>query len=308
MKERGGNGLTYSLYASDGTSSPSVGYVHVGTADVAAVGDSLLPLNAWSHLAATFNGTALKLYVNGDLIRTTNISGNIATSADVLQIGGNTVFTDEYFKGLIDDVRIYNRVLTQSEIFTDMSTPVGGGIDSTAPVVSISSPASGACVSGTLSIASNATDDTGISRSTSSSMAQRWTGRYAAVLAWNSTTYSNGSYTLSAVARDFAGNQATSANVTVTSAITTTRRAVSEPRAPNGGAMVSGTVPCRPSPSTTSAWSASSSRPTTFRLASIPRRPMRSTGTRRRLRMETTTSSRSPRTPPTTQRLRARSR
>jgi hypothetical protein len=40
-----------------------------------------------------------------------------------LQIGGNTVW-GEYFAGLIDDVRIYNRALTAAEISNAMNTPV----------------------------------------------------------------------------------------------------------------------------------------------------------------------------------------
>jgi hypothetical protein len=51
------------------------------------------------------------------------LSGNIATSASPLRIGGNAVWP-EWFAGLIDEVRIYNRQLTQTEIQTDMNTPV----------------------------------------------------------------------------------------------------------------------------------------------------------------------------------------
>jgi hypothetical protein len=63
------------------------------------------------------------LYVNGTLVRTRAVTGNITTSADLLRIGGNAVW-DEYFNGLIDEVRIYNRALSVSEIQTDMNTPV----------------------------------------------------------------------------------------------------------------------------------------------------------------------------------------
>jgi hypothetical protein len=50
------------------------------------------------------------------------------TSDDALRIGGNSVW-GEYFKGLIDEVRIYNQALTASQIQADLSTPVtsGGG-------------------------------------------------------------------------------------------------------------------------------------------------------------------------------------
>jgi hypothetical protein len=43
-----------------------------------------------------------------------------------LRIGGNSVW-GEYFAGLVDEVRIYSRSLSQTEIQTDMNTPVGGG-------------------------------------------------------------------------------------------------------------------------------------------------------------------------------------
>ena len=40
-----------------------------------------------------------------------------------LRIGGNAVW-GEYFKGRIEEVRIYNRALTAAEIQTDMATPI----------------------------------------------------------------------------------------------------------------------------------------------------------------------------------------
>jgi hypothetical protein len=49
------------------------------------------------------------------------MSGPIATSSDPLRIGGNSVWS-EWFSGLIDEVRIYNRALSQGEIQTDMNT------------------------------------------------------------------------------------------------------------------------------------------------------------------------------------------
>ena len=65
----------------------------------------------------------------------------LATTTGTLQIGGNSY--GEYFAGRIDDVRIYNRALSASEIQTDMNTPVGGTPvpDTTAPTVSSTSPA-----------------------------------------------------------------------------------------------------------------------------------------------------------------------
>ena len=44
-------------------------------------------------------------------------------SGSPLRIGGDSVW-GEYFRGLIDEVRVYNRALTGGEIQTDMATPV----------------------------------------------------------------------------------------------------------------------------------------------------------------------------------------
>ena len=91
-----------------------------------AAGTSNIPLNTWTHLAATFDGGSLRFYVNGSLVRTVARSGAIQTSSSPLRIGGNTIW-GEYFRGLIDEVRIYNRALSATEIQVDMNTPVPGG-------------------------------------------------------------------------------------------------------------------------------------------------------------------------------------
>jgi hypothetical protein len=51
------------------------------------------------------------------------LGGPIATSSGPLRIGGNGVWA-EYFQGKIDNVRVYNRTLTQAEIQGDMTLPV----------------------------------------------------------------------------------------------------------------------------------------------------------------------------------------
>jgi hypothetical protein len=62
--------------------------------------------------------------VNGNEVAVREISGNIVGASGPLRIGGNGVW-GEYFRGLIDEVRVYNRALTQTEIQADMETAVG---------------------------------------------------------------------------------------------------------------------------------------------------------------------------------------
>src|SRR5258706_2583953 len=90
--------------------------------------------------------------------------------------------------------------------------------DTPRPWVSITSPASGATVSGTINVTASASDNRGVSDVQffldGAFGADDTTAPYS--VPWDTTTASNGSHTLTAVARDAAGNSATSAPVTVT--------------------------------------------------------------------------------------------
>jgi hypothetical protein len=139
MKERGNAGeglLAYALYGRDGaprsggTVGPA-GYLRANpvatTTDRGARGTTAIPLNTWTHLATTYDGTNLRVYVNGVLAGTTAGSGSINVANGALRIGGNNsapLGQGEFYKGLIDEVRIYNRALTAAEIGIDMNTPI----------------------------------------------------------------------------------------------------------------------------------------------------------------------------------------
>jgi hydrogenase maturation factor HypE len=96
--------------------------VYVG-GDVDTRGTGALALNAWTHVAATYDGATLRLYVNGTQAASRSVSGSIATSSGPLRIGGNSVW-GEWFQGRIDEVRVYDRALSGAEIQTDMNTAV----------------------------------------------------------------------------------------------------------------------------------------------------------------------------------------
>jgi YD repeat-containing protein len=121
MKERP-DGLCYALYADNAASRPS-GYLRVGSSDAQATGTAALAANTWAHLAMTYDGTIGRLYVNGTQVATVSPGGAMTTSAGALVLGGNSVW-GEYFAGLIDDVRIYDRVLTPAQLATDLATRV----------------------------------------------------------------------------------------------------------------------------------------------------------------------------------------
>ena len=122
LKEQPGQ-LVYALYGSTDNSRPSA---HVfTTGDRALGGPAVLPANAWSHLATTWDGLNLRLYVNGTQVASSALTGTAVASASPLRIGGNTVWS-EWFAGLIDEVRVYNRALTPAELAADRDTAIGG--------------------------------------------------------------------------------------------------------------------------------------------------------------------------------------
>ena len=113
--------MVYALYADTDTNRPS-GHVVVG-GDLDVRGTAQLATNMWTHLAATFDGSNLRFYVNGGLVATRAVAGSMSASTGALRIGGNATW-GEWFGGLIDDLRVYNRALSQAEIQSDQATPV----------------------------------------------------------------------------------------------------------------------------------------------------------------------------------------
>ena len=122
LKETPGS-LVYTLYLNE-TTRP-LGSIFAGGFERIATGSAALAANTWTHLATTYDGTNLRLYVNGTLVTTTAASGAISTSTGALRIGANTIWPEEAFQGLIDEVRVYNRALTTAELTQDMNTPLG---------------------------------------------------------------------------------------------------------------------------------------------------------------------------------------
>ncbi|RPJ38414.1 MAG: LamG domain-containing protein, partial [Planctomycetaceae bacterium] len=72
--------------------------------------------NNWHHVAGTYDGTQLKLYVDGKLINGTLRKGVIASSTYNVNIGRNSQNTDRLYNGQIDEVHIYRGALPKSEI------------------------------------------------------------------------------------------------------------------------------------------------------------------------------------------------
>jgi hypothetical protein len=115
---------TYHGYELDApTSNKRAGFrVWTASGNAVAIYSPDLPLNTWTHLAGSFDGSTLKLYVNGVLAATGSYSGVLGTPSSNLKIGQMGAVTNGYFQGSLDDVRIYNRALSADEIKSQYSS------------------------------------------------------------------------------------------------------------------------------------------------------------------------------------------
>lgn len=125
MLKENSSELAYAMYARESSNRPS-GWIRTNPttgSSKSVTGTTGLPLNTWTHLATTYDGAALRLYVNGALVKTQSATGTMYTSSNPLKFGGNAVW-GEYFAGQLDEIRVYNRALSQPEIQTDMNQPL----------------------------------------------------------------------------------------------------------------------------------------------------------------------------------------
>jgi hypothetical protein len=75
----------------------------------------------WYHVVGTYDGAALKLYVNNALVATTSIAGVIQESAPTVPLcigveANGTVCSTQNFGGLVDDLRVYSRPLSATDV------------------------------------------------------------------------------------------------------------------------------------------------------------------------------------------------
>ncbi len=105
--------------------------IHAGFGDGTAYHSfstgSVLSQFDWNHVVMTFDGNEYKVYVDGvEVFVTSELSGKIPFPTQQLTIGG----IDNFFDGMIDDVRIYNRALDAGEVdlLTNLGPPSPGTI------------------------------------------------------------------------------------------------------------------------------------------------------------------------------------
>jgi hypothetical protein len=82
---------------------------------------SAVPLNAWTHVAVTFDGMTNRFYINGVLDNAMPASAVMVQSGSALFIGRQGTAGTNYFEGELDEVRIWNTVRSEAEIQANVS-------------------------------------------------------------------------------------------------------------------------------------------------------------------------------------------
>jgi len=107
-------------------------------------GPTIITGGDWHHFAGTYDGTEGRIYIDGVLDASTPASGQINIESENLWIGNNSQNTNRQLHGLMDDVRLYSRALTEEEIQGVMA---GGGAEF--PFAAGPSPEDGAILEAT---------------------------------------------------------------------------------------------------------------------------------------------------------------
>ena len=215
-RSNGAGGWELKSSPDTGSRTFAFGVYNSGGGYVARYSRTVRALNTWYHVAGVYDASArtLHIYVNGNLDDGAlwgSVPGSISTASVNASIGRRAA--GYFIKGVLDDVRVYGRALSQAEIQSDMSTAVTAPrapADTAAPVVSLVSPRADATVAGTsVGVSATATDDVGVvgvqflldgAALGAEDTVSPWG------IAWNTTAVAPGPHQLSARARDAAGN------------------------------------------------------------------------------------------------------
>jgi hypothetical protein len=181
------------------------------------------PLGQWVHVAGTYDGASVKFYVNGALQSTTSHTGTFSSDTTGITIGAShndqLHQPEEPFNGALDEVTIYSRALTAQEV-QQLYQGTSGTPDITLPNVSLSAPADGATVSGaSVPVSATASDNIGVAGVQFQLDGVNLGGEDTSSpysVNWDTTSASNGTHALTAIARDTSNNTRTSSAVIVT--------------------------------------------------------------------------------------------
>ncbi|HVM61593.1 MAG TPA: LamG-like jellyroll fold domain-containing protein [Verrucomicrobiae bacterium] len=113
MLEKGNSDNQYELFS---TTSGQLEFLLAGVSNGVLVANAPSP-NSWHQVAATFNGSSVMLYIDGQIASQQPASGVLSITSDPLAIGSDPLGSlSNMFGGALDDVRVYGSALTPSQI------------------------------------------------------------------------------------------------------------------------------------------------------------------------------------------------
>ena len=169
----------------------------------------------WHHVAVTYDGSTVNMYVDGVLENSTSYSGTMVDNGAGVTIGtSNTI--KQKFQGSIDELRVYGTALTAAEI--QILYNLTAGADTIPPSATVTSHADGTTVANQITLTADAADNIAVAGvqfyiDGQPVGAEVTSAPYSVVV--DSNLYPTGSITLTAEARDGANLTALSAPVVV---------------------------------------------------------------------------------------------
>ena len=128
-----GQNLNYGLYF-DGEEHIKAGFETQNSTDYFVISPSSYNDGLWHYAVLSYDGSTLRLYVDGQQVAFNSTSGAIPdnTGTQSLRVGPNSLQPDGYFNGSVDEVRIWNRSLTTVEVTDAYNT---GNFDTTGQLI-----------------------------------------------------------------------------------------------------------------------------------------------------------------------------
>ncbi|MFH1227240.1 MAG: LamG domain-containing protein [Planctomycetota bacterium] len=108
LGDEGTNRPVFLIYRVDGSSF-----------DYDCINGPAIPKFEWHHLAATYDGNAMRMYIDGNLVSSESVGKRTISVTNAPLTIGRRIWNDEWFKGIISDVKIYDCARTADQIKAD---------------------------------------------------------------------------------------------------------------------------------------------------------------------------------------------
>lgn len=96
--------------------------IHYSGGNTLDTPNNTIKANEWTHVVGTYDGSKVRIYINGEVKAEMNASVAIPASSASFVIGG-TQESRDWFDGMIDECKLYNRGLKEDEVKKSMKGP-----------------------------------------------------------------------------------------------------------------------------------------------------------------------------------------